>query len=76
MNRVIMMALAALLWAISLATAFNSTDDVQAPRAVEVALAREEPQAPVRSDEIQAPRHGRGQSHRDEIQAPRTFGVA
>jgi len=57
MKRVITMALVALIGAVPMATVLTFTDDIQAPRTVELALLRaEDPQAPVRSDEIQAPR--------------------
>lgn len=66
MKRAITMALVTLLWALPAAAAFNTTDEVQAPRGQEIQAPRGQAGAP---PEIQAPR---GQ----DIQAPRTVDHA
>lgn len=83
MKRAITMALVTLLWALPAAAAFNTTDEVQAPRGQ--AGAPPEIQAP-RGQDIQAPRtvdHAllraeelQAPVRSDEIQAPRTVETA
>lgn len=67
------MALLALLWGVGVAGGASSAEAVSTSGTEELVLARDEnPQAPVRTDEIQAPRHRDSSPYPDEIQAPRT----
>jgi hypothetical protein len=71
------MALVTLLWGVGAAGEATSAEAVPTSATAEVVLARgENPQAPVRADEIQAPRHRDSSPHPDEIQAPRTGEAA
>lgn len=79
MKRTITVVLVPMLWAGAWASGVLDWTKALPGSATVVELTElrgEDPQAPVRGDEVQAPRHHGGRPHDNEIQAPRMVQAA